>query len=378
MNRIVTIVFLSVILLTSLVTIVSAKDLTATANRLATKHAREFLSNQGSVEVDEDQFKGAVSVTDPNKVKTQLSDIKVVGQTVKFNAVIRLPLSVKGQAKFGNEFRDVDVQLTVNSKVEGSVELKQDPERISFVTKCKLKELKCEVTKLVKPSRGASSISKLVNFELANQLNKIQTALTKFLEQQKTGIAVSQLKQTLQKELRTSLAKYNSKSSPLAKESHRKKHVEWLKFKVFGKKVKTKIAEWTDKIDATIWLNDPNKNLNVKITKLQLVGGKISFEASASAAITGDARVGISKVTTSTKAKGKVSVLVAGSAVLNEGGLGSAEITRLNANVDKVSFSNDLVNVFKGTIRKKANEAIDKEEPKWKTKLEKEINGLRI
>jgi len=161
--------------------------------------------------------------------------------------------------------------------------------------------------------------------------------------------------------------------------SAKKKQKKWAKTKVFGREIKTLIAEWTEETKTWVWLDKPKQTLSVDIRRFEIKKGVIHFEAVAKAKAKLKAWGKIPNVVSAdVKGSARPEITIAGSVRVADGRLSGASISKVEGKLRDVRFSNDALRAVQGLVQDALNIYIHQNESKMKKQLEKSINGTKV
>lgn len=170
-------------------------------------------------------------------------------------------------------------------------------------------------------------------------------------------------------------------------------------YRVAGKPFEWDLKKRTKEVNDGLWekykvrLIDPNENLHIRLSKLEMAGGRLVFELSLSARLSGDARLerwrqGVKMLNAHVEAEGTLEVRLAGEigiklvkgestlpAVAIEPVLSDVDIKLQKFDLKRISkldgkAAHELGDSLKDTIQKELN----RREPKIVAKLNKSIN----
>ncbi len=139
------------------------------------------------------------------------------------------------------------------------------------------------------------------------------------------------------------------------------------------------VARWTRTTKSTVYLDDPDQNLNIDLRRLDIQGNRLDFLLVAYGRAKFIAEVDVSRLPP-VKIKGEAHghFVIEGHCHYDLRGLSEAQITELDGRLHGVKFSNDIIDAFRGTIRNVLNRSLDRRYETLKPKLEAAINKVRL
>jgi hypothetical protein len=176
------------------------------------------------------------------------------------------------------------------------------------------------------------------------------------------------LAQLLAAKIKAALALYNSEDNAWYNDGKETEDI-----KVAG----VKVGSITYETKTWLWLDDPNENLTIDVYKLRLRDGELEIGISAHAKARFKAWGKVPKiVTTDVKGSARVEITIAGSARLAGTHITDANITKLDADLHDVRFSNDALKAIQGLIRDVMNQAVNRKEKDLARKIEQAMNEI--
>lgn len=186
------------------------------------------------------------------------------------------------------------------------------------------------------------------------------------------------LRDYLSRAAKNSLAKYNSEKTAWYSEKSALKK-EWAEVKVGGRVVgKTIVAEWTEESKSWLWLNDPDNNIDIKITKLKLNGEFLEFSLTGSGKAKGKAWGKIPKVVTAdVESSANVEVTVEGKTKVRDGKFTEVEVSVVTGKLSDLRFNNDALKSVQGLVKDCANEYVKFKNDDIKNEVRKMLENFR-
>jgi hypothetical protein len=173
------------------------------------------------------------------------------------------------------------------------------------------------------------------------------------------------------------LAKHDSEGTAWYSEKT-KKETLWAEKKVFGKTIKTKIGSVTHEAKTWLWLDDPNRKLNVTVTKFEIKGDIVHFGVTASGKAKGKASGRIPKIVKAdVKMSANVKITIEGTAKVTGRQFTDVEIAKLTGTLSDLRFNNDALKQVQGLVKDCANWYIRHKNDDLKKDMKKSIEGFR-
>lgn len=174
------------------------------------------------------------------------------------------------------------------------------------------------------------------------------------------------------------LAEHNSEETAWYKEKSKDKQ-QWAKSNFFGRKVKVRLASWTEQSKTWLWLVDPQNKLTVELREFSVSDGRVSFALVADAKVRFKAwghipHLGQASVGGTTWLK----IDIAGSAAVGSGRLEKAEVTTLKGEVRDLQFNNHLASPMDNLVKDWLNAHVRNDNDRFREKLEKAINRVKF
>ncbi len=170
------------------------------------------------------------------------------------------------------------------------------------------------------------------------------------------------------------LSKHNSEQTAWYNQKSKDRQ-KWVKTKAF----KVRLASWTEESKSWIWLEDPHKNLTVKLNRFEIRDGRVSFSLSAIAMVRFKVFGRIPKL-----AKGMAGGTVwtkidlDGSTAMGDGHLEASKIALLNGELRNLQFNNDLANPLEPLVEDALNDHVRNSNEKLRQSVERAIDKVKI
>lgn len=186
------------------------------------------------------------------------------------------------------------------------------------------------------------------------------------------------LRKLLSSTLKNELSKHNSEDTAWYNADSKKK-VKWAKTKVFGKVIKTKVAEWKEESKSWVWLDNPKKNLSVDVYKFELKNDVLKFGVKVKGKVKGKVWGKIPNVVTAdVKTSAVATITIEGTVKITKDKLSEANITKASGSLSDLRFNNDALKVMQGDLNGLANRNLKDNEGKFKKDLAKALNGVKF
>jgi hypothetical protein len=186
------------------------------------------------------------------------------------------------------------------------------------------------------------------------------------------------LRALLERKIVDELAEHASEQTAWFKEKSKDRE-QWMKTNFFGRKVKVRLASWTEESKTWIWLEQPREKLSVELRHFAVKDGRVEFALAADALAHFKAWGRIPRL--GQAAAGGVtwlSIEIAGSTAIGDGHLEQTKITTLKGSVRNLQFNNDLAGPIEGSVMDWVNEHVEKDNDRLREKLEKAIDRVKF
>lgn len=184
-----------------------------------------------------------------------------------------------------------------------------------------------------------------------------------------TSAAPEWLRTMLARILVTELSEHDSKEDAWTSEDveHKRKRIGLL------------VTKWSREISTWVWLEAPEQNLKVELTDLVMRGDQLGFALQARGRVKFEVEVKVSRMPRMhVRGEAHGTFRVEGTCLLRYPGLAEADVTRLDGQLDGITFGNDILDAFRGTIRNVLNRYLDRKRDDLSEKIERAINKAKI
>jgi hypothetical protein len=182
------------------------------------------------------------------------------------------------------------------------------------------------------------------------------------------------LRQRLEQKIVEELSKHTTEETAWYNEKSKDKQ-SWIKNKL----MKIRLASWTEESKTWIWLEDPAKNLTVKLNQFEIRDGRVHFSLSTIAMVRFKVFGRIPKLAKATVG-GTVWMKfdINGSTTLGDGKLEGSQISLLNGELKNLQFNNDLGNPLEPVVEDALNDHVRNRNQKLRHSVERAIDKVKV
>ncbi len=186
------------------------------------------------------------------------------------------------------------------------------------------------------------------------------------------------LRELLKQKILAELARHDSESTAWHNEKSKDKQ-KWAKANLFGRRVKVRLASWTEESKTWLWLEDPAHSLSVDLREFAIRENRIDFSLVAVAKARFKAWGHVPKL--GQAAAGGVlwlKIEIQGSTAVGDGRLEQSKIAVLKGEISNLQFNNDLAGPIEGLVEDWLNARAEHDNEKLRRSLAKSIDRVQF